>query len=64
MKFFLLTALCAFFIMAASAVIQPQKQVIVTYSKDTPDNIMDQAKNAITEAVRTCEELWTRKLGG
>jgi hypothetical protein len=38
------------FITVAMAVVQPQKAVIVSYPNDTPDSIVDQAKDAILAA--------------
>jgi hypothetical protein len=38
------------FITMALAAVQPQKSVIVSYPNDTPDGIVDQAKDAIIAA--------------
>lgn len=44
---FLLAPLAAFALAAA-----PQKPVIISYPDNTPDSVLDQAKDAIKEAVR------------
>jgi hypothetical protein len=38
------------FITVAMSVAQPQKAVIISYPNDTPDSIVDQAKDAILAA--------------
>ena len=38
------------FIAVALAATQPQKAVIISYPDNTPDKILDQAKQAITDA--------------
>ena len=48
MKFTILSILAFFTV--AMAVVQPQKAVIVSYPNDTPDSIVDQAKDAILAA--------------
>lgn len=48
MKFTILTILT--FITVVMAAAQPQKAVIVSYPNDTPDSIVDQAKDAIVAA--------------
>jgi len=48
MKFTILSILA--FITVVMAAAQPQKSVIVSYPNDTPDNIVDQAKEAILAA--------------
>ena len=52
MKLYLLTICLALFLVAVTAVAPPQKQVIITYAKDTPDSVLDDAKKVIKEAVR------------
>ena len=51
MKVYLLTVCFALFLVATLAA-APQKQVIITYAKDTPDSVLDDAKRIIKEAVR------------
>jgi len=48
MKFTLFTVLA--FLSLALAATMPQKAVIVSYPDDTPDSIVDQAKDAIKAA--------------
>jgi hypothetical protein len=48
MKFTILSILT--FITVVLAAAQPQKAVIVSYPNDTPDSIVDQAKDAIIAA--------------
>ena len=50
MKIILLSVLLAFLAVAVSGSVL-QKQVVVSYPKDTPDSIIAQAKDAITAAV-------------
>ena len=52
MKLLLFIAFLACFIAIVSAAAQPQKQVLITYSSETPDSVIQQAKDAILEAVR------------
>ncbi|MCJ1257688.1 hypothetical protein MMC24_005514 [Lignoscripta atroalba] len=49
MKFSIVTLLLALFTLAATGR-APQKQVIVSYPKDTPETILHQAKAAIEAA--------------
>ena len=48
MKFTILSILA--FVTVVMAAAQPQKAVIVSYPNDTPDSIVDQAKEAILAA--------------
>lgn len=38
------------FVAVALAATQPQKSIIITYPDNTPDSIVDQAKNAVIAA--------------
>lgn len=58
MKFTFSILLIALFVVFACAA-APQKQVIVSYPKGTPDHIVDQAKAAIKEAVSLSVSLIT-----
>lgn len=49
MKLFIFAFL--FGLIQVAIAIQPQKSVIFTYPQDTPDSILGQAKQAITDAV-------------
>jgi len=48
MKFTILSILA--FITVAMSAAQPQKAVIISYPNDTPDSIIDQAKDAVLAA--------------
>jgi hypothetical protein len=50
MHFLRILAILGFLITAALSV-AVQKQVVVTYPDDTPDSVLDKAKEAIVEAV-------------
>ena len=50
MKLHLLTVTAALLTLAGATAV-PDKQVIITYPKDTPDSILQQAKDAIKAAV-------------
>ncbi|MCJ1299836.1 hypothetical protein MMC08_002630 [Hypocenomyce scalaris] len=49
MRFIILSVLLAFLAVAVSGLVL-QKQVVVSYPKNTPDSIVAQAKDAITAA--------------
>ena len=51
MKFAFGILFLAFLVAFASAV-SPQKQVVVSYPKDTPQSVLDKAMEAIRKAVR------------
>ena len=53
MKFTLHILLIAFLVALAYAATTEQKPIIVSYDKDTPDSVIDQAMAAIKEAVRS-----------
>ncbi|KAK2801091.1 hypothetical protein FQN50_007900 [Emmonsiellopsis sp. PD_5] len=50
MKLYLFTLLLALVLPAVCAAALPQKAVVVTYPADTPNSVIDQAKEAIKEA--------------
>jgi len=52
MKFFLGTLFMALLVAFALAA-APQKPIVVSYSKDTPDSVLEEAKAAILKAVRS-----------
>lgn len=51
MKFYIISLLLALFAVCALGVAPPQRAVLVSYSNDTPDEILEQAKKAIIDAV-------------
>jgi Mrp family chromosome partitioning ATPase len=50
MKLLLLTYLLGCLFALTVFAIAPQKAVVVTYPEDTPDSVMDQAKDTIRKA--------------
>jgi hypothetical protein len=53
MKFTLLTTLLALFAALVVGSTTEQKPVVVSYPKDTPQNVLDAAMDAIRKAVRS-----------
>lgn len=51
MKLAISTLVLAFLAVLAVAAEQPQQQVLVSYPKDTPNSVLENAKKAIIEAV-------------
>lgn len=51
MKLSLVTVLCGLMAPLALAKQMPMKDVVVSYPQDTPSSVLDQAKEAIIEAV-------------
>lgn len=50
MKLFFFNYLFAWLFAIAVIAVAPQKAVVVTYPENTPDSVMQQAKDAITQA--------------
>ena len=50
MKYYILSILSVLLMLATAALV-PQKQVIITYSNETPDSVLVEAKDAIKAAV-------------
>ncbi len=50
MRLLVLTYLLGCLLILTVVAIAPQKAVIVTYPEDTPDSVMDQAKDTIRKA--------------
>ena len=51
MKLFSFVFLLGILLKAALAIMLPLKAVVITYPHDTPNSVLDQAKQAIKEAV-------------
>ncbi|KAK7515075.1 hypothetical protein IWX49DRAFT_580879 [Phyllosticta citricarpa] len=50
MKFYIISLVLALFAVCALSVAPPQRSVLVSYSKDTPEKVLDEAKRAIIDA--------------
>ncbi|KAK8169494.1 hypothetical protein IWX90DRAFT_430066 [Phyllosticta citrichinensis] len=50
MKFYIISLVLALFAVCAMSVAPPQRSVLVSYSKDTPEKVLDEAKKAIIDA--------------